>query len=80
MCVVHNPSGIVSSQNLFPVANKPGSRMITHFLILYPRSGRLRMRGSQYPLIRNMNVKNPWTATSGMMYVLRRLQRSIGLM
>ena len=53
---------------------------MTYFLMFHPMSGKLRIRGSQYPLIRNMKVRNPCTAASGMMYVFRRLQRSIGLM
>jgi hypothetical protein len=51
----------------------------TYFLTLNARSGRFSKSAIQYPLIRNKNVRNPWTAASGTMYVFRRLQRSIGL-
>ena len=47
---------------------------------LYAKSGKLRMSATQYPLMRKRDVRNPCTAASGIMYVLRRLQRSIGLM
>jgi hypothetical protein len=45
-----------------------------------PKRGRFKSKASQYPLIRNRKVRKPWTAASGIMYVFRRLQRSIGLM
>jgi hypothetical protein len=58
----------------------PGEGKVTYFLMFQISSGRFRTKASQYPLIRNRKVRNPWTAASGMMYVLRRLQRSMGLM
>jgi hypothetical protein len=52
----------------------------TYFFAFQANSGRFRISAIQYPLIRNRKVRNAWTAASGTMYVLRRLQRSIGLM
>lgn len=78
--VVHNPAGLVSMQNKprAPAGSQP--RSLTYFLMFQPNSGRFKTRAIQYPLMRNKNVRNPCTAASGMMYVLRRLHRSIGLM
>ncbi len=63
-------------KDLHPTAGTTGA---TYFLTLNARSGRLSISATQYPLIRNKNVRKPWTAASGMIYVFRRLQRSIGL-
>lgn len=52
----------------------------TYFFPFQATSGRFSNSGSQYPLIRNSAVKKAWMPASGMMYMLRRLQRSIGLM
>jgi hypothetical protein len=52
----------------------------TYFLPFQASRGRLRMSAIQYPLIRKSVVRKAWTAASGMMYVFRRLQRSMGLM
>lgn len=49
------------------------------FFAFQASRGKLRIMAIQYPLIRNRMVKKAWTAASGMMYVLRRLQRSMGL-
>jgi hypothetical protein len=51
-----------------------------YFFAFHANSGRFRIKASQYPLIKNINVRNAWTAASGRIYVLRRLQRSMGLM
>lgn len=40
---------------------------VTYFLAFQANSGRLTIKGSQYPLMRNRKVKNPCTAASGMM-------------
>jgi hypothetical protein len=53
---------------------------LPYFLPFQANRGRFKIRATQYPLIRKRNVRKAWTAASGMMYVLRRLQRSIGLM
>lgn len=63
MGVVENPR----SQSAMPMRPLSADSPSTYFLTFHPRRGRLRINGSQYPLIRNMNVRNPWTATSGMM-------------
>jgi hypothetical protein len=52
----------------------------TYFFPFQANSGRFRISAIQYPLMRNRKVRKAWTAASGMMYVFRRLQRSIGLM
>jgi hypothetical protein len=41
--------------------------LLTYFLAFQAIKGRLRMRGSQYPLMRNRKVKKAWTPASGMM-------------
>lgn len=61
MGVVEDPRSLSAMRPL------PKDSPSTYFLTFHPRRGRLRINGSQYPLIRNMNVRNPWTATSGMM-------------
>jgi hypothetical protein len=50
-----------------------------YFFALKANKGRLSRIASQYPLMRNRKVRKAWTAASGTMYVLRRLQRSMGL-
>jgi hypothetical protein len=51
----------------------------TNFFAFHASKGKLRMKASQYPLMRNRAVKKACTAASGMIYVFNRLQRSIGL-
>lgn len=78
MCVVKNPIYLISSEyravkqpdfvceEMWNIqkASQPG--VVTYFLTLKARSGRLRINATQYPLIRNSRVKKPWTAASGM--------------
>lgn len=52
----------------------------TYFFPFHANKGRFKISAIQYPLMRNRKVRKAWTAASGMMYVLRRLQRSMGLM
>ena len=74
MLVLEDPA-IVSARSwpTYPVA-------CTYFLPFQASRGRLSMSATQYPLIRKSAVRKAWTAASGMMYVFRRLQRSMGLM
>lgn len=46
---------------------REGERGDTYFLAFQPTRGKLRMRGSQYPLMRKRKVRKAWTAASGMM-------------
>ena len=39
----------------------------TYFFAFHASSGKFRIKASQYPLIKNMKVRNAWTAASGMM-------------
>lgn len=69
---------------IYPVVRQQllsGSFITASYLFAFHAvSGRFSTNATQYPLIRKRNVRRPWTAASGIMYVLSRLQRSIGLM
>ena len=67
------------SKILGAVREYPIDLAYTNFLPFHPKRGKLRMNATQYPLIRKRRVRKACTAASGMMYVLSRLQRSIGL-
>lgn len=85
MRVVDDPAKVVST-SLETNIPRSGAyvycrlRCLTYLLTLYATRGRLRMSATQYPLTRKRNVRKPWTAASGIMYVFNRLQRSMGLM
>ena len=66
MSVVNDPVYPVSTF-FAPFRAKLLREYPTHFLTFHPRRGKLRIRGSQYPLMRNRKVMKPWTATSGRM-------------
>lgn len=64
--VINNSSSRVVRKTYSTLRQYSSSRA-AHFLMLYPSRGRLRIRATQYPLIKNKKVKKPWTAASGRM-------------
>lgn len=59
--------GVVNDPQLLLVFRLEFQDWVTYFLTFQPRRGKLRIRGTQYPLIRKRKVKKPCTAASGIM-------------
>lgn len=66
MLVLVDP-GIVSCRSLEAVSGVSGSTKTTYFFALNANSGRFSTIATQYPLMINRKVRNPWTAASGTM-------------
>lgn len=64
MGVVKNPA---SRQLTFTLQRIAPCHAGTDFLMFQARSGRFKIRGTQYPLIKNKKVIKAWTANSGRM-------------